>query len=224
MAHDVTVIAMQARRAEFVADDPIKTAQILEGIGESASQALQDLRSLVMLLKTQTDNEADAEGINAESDDPKLSGETTTSVGLIHDMRNVVDTVERGGFRATLEIEGPVASIPASLRQALRRTVRELGTNILKHGKPDTDVQIQLLIDQDQVTLRSINELSSERPISSSRTGLEAMRARCEVFGGQVVTESKGGVWTTTMTIPFDRQPVTETSQGASHDSPAARR
>lgn len=224
VAHDVTVIAMQARRAEFVADDPVKTAQILEGIGDSASQALQDLRSLVMLLKTQTDDQSDADATNTESDDPKLSGETTTSVGLVHDMRNVVDTVERGGFRAALEIEGPVATIPASLRQALRRTVRELGTNILKHGKPDTDVQIQLLIDQDQVTLRSTNEISSERPISSSRTGLEAMRARCEVFGGEVVTGSKRGVWTTTMTIPFDRQPVSETSQGASHDSTAARR
>ena len=157
---------------------------------------MQDLRSLVTLLKTQSDNQNDADHANAESDDPQLSGETTTSVGLVHDMRNVVDTVVRGGFYATLEIEGPVAAIPASLRQALRRTVRELGTNILKHGKPDTDVQIQLLIDQDQVTLRSTNEISSVRPISSSRTGLEAMRARCEVFGGQVVTGLKDGVWT----------------------------
>ena len=222
VAHDVTVIAMQARRAEFVANDPTKTEQILEGIGESASQALQDLRSLVMLLKTDDDGQTDY--YDAVLEAPELSGETTTSVGLVHDMRNVVDTVVRGGFHATLEIEGPVASVPASLRQALRRTVRELGTNILKHGKPDTDVQIQLLIDQDQVTLRSTNEISSDRPISSSKTGLESMRARCEVFGGQVSTGIAGGIWTTTMTIPLDRQPVTEISQGASHDSTTARR
>ncbi|GAB3536488.1 hypothetical protein GCM10027403_17400 [Arthrobacter tecti] len=222
VAHDVTIIAMQARRAEFVAD-PAKTAKILESIGEAAFQALQDLRSLVVLLKTEDQieiagsvadaNERPAEGGLLDAPDP--SGETTTAVALIHDIRNVADAVERAGFRVQLDIEGSVAMVPASLRQALRRTVRELGTNILKHGDSDADVRLRLAVDEEHVALSSANRVSSGIAVSSSQTGIEAMRARCEVFGGRVFTDSTSGIWSTTMTIPLERRTALEKTQGA---------
>lgn len=222
VAHEITVIAMQARRAEFVAD-PVKTAQILESIGESAFQALQDLRSLVVLLKTEKHdepvnsgagtNEHPAEGGLLDAPDP--SGETTSAVGLIHDIRNVADAVERAGFRVQLDVEGSVAMVPASLRQALRRTVRELGTNILKHGDSEAEVRLRLAVDEEHVTLSSVNRVSSATAVSSSQTGIEAMRARCEVFGGRLFTDSTSGVWSTTMTIPLERRTTLENTQGA---------
>ncbi len=212
VAHDVTIIAMQARRAEFV-NDQAKTSQILEGIGNAAQQTLQDLRSLVTLLKEEERDEPgsgsqtpDREGQDTDFlDAPAMSGETTTAVGLVHDLDGVVEALDRAGFQVSLVVEGEVARIPASLRQALRRTVREMGTNVLKHADPSGIVDLRLSVGgADRVQLASENTVSTAEPIMSSRTGLEAMSARCEVFGGFMDVGHRDGRWTTAVSIPLE--------------------
>lgn len=198
VAHDVTIIAMQARRAEFV-DDPAKTAKILEDIGSAAQQALRDLRSLVTLLKTKTVEAGELLETAA------VSGETTTAAGFVQDVSGVVAALERAGFVVNLRVEGEASRIPASLRQALRRTVRELGTNALKHADPAGIVELSLTVEESRVALSSTNRISSVAPVMSSRTGLEAMRARCEVFGGSLDAGPSRGSWTTTISVPLDR-------------------
>lgn len=207
VAHDVTIIAMQARRAEFV-DDQKKTSEILEGIGNSAQQTLQDLRSLVLLLKEE-DKASDAAGESATVgpsiiDLAELSGETTTAVGLVHDLDAVADALQSSGYEVKLTVQGEVARIPASLRQALRRTIRELGTNVLKHAVPASSVEVGLYVREGNVQLLATNDISDEKPIVSSKTGLEAMRARCRVFGGFVEAGEADREWTTSVTIPLD--------------------
>jgi len=207
VAHDVTIIAMQARRAEFV-DDQKKISEILAGIGNSAQQTLQDLRSLVMLLK----EEEKASDVAVESatagpniiDPAELSGETTTAVGLVHDLDAVADALQSSGYEVNLTVQGEVARIPASLRQALRRTIRELGTNVLKHAAPASRVEVGLCVGEGNVQLVATNEISDEKPIVTSRTGLEAMRARCRVFDGFVEANESDGAWTTSVTIPLE--------------------
>ncbi|GAA3273193.1 hypothetical protein AAU01_28690 [Paenarthrobacter aurescens] len=199
VAHDVTIIAMQARRAEFV-NDQAKTSQILEGIGNAAQQTLQDLRSLVTLLKDEERDQPEGGLLDA----PAMSGETTTAVGLVHDLDGVVEALDRAGFKVSLVVEGEVARIPASLRQALRRTVREMGTNVLKHADPSGVVDLRLAVGADRVQLASENTVSTAEPIMSSRTGLEAMSARCEVFGGFMDVGLSEGRWTTAVSIPLE--------------------
>ncbi|PFG41450.1 signal transduction histidine kinase [Isoptericola jiangsuensis] len=218
VAHDVTIIAMQARRAEFVAD-PDKTTAILDNIGRAAQQALQNLRSLVVLLK----EDAPPTAVGVGPGDPaepgastvealEMSGETTTAAAFVRDFHGVGDALERAGFTAHLTTTGAVSRVPTSLRQALRRTVRELGTNILKHGDAAAPVELRLTVGPDSVTLASTNVVATAAPISSSLTGLEAMRARCEVFGGELTAGAHDGRWRTTMTIPLDARvrPTTE--------------
>ena len=130
------------------------------------------------------------------------SGETTTAAGLVHDAKNVAAALEKAGFRVNLELTGPVARVPEIVRQVLRRTVRELGTNVLKHGAPNSEVWLALTVEENRVALSSSNHIAAGKPIASSRTGIESMKARTEVFEGSVVAEAKGGVWTTTMIIP----------------------
>ncbi|MFV0374553.1 sensor histidine kinase [Microbacterium sp.] len=220
VAHDMTIIAMQAQRAEIV-NNPDTTAQILESIGGSASQALQDLRSLVTLLKTDEQNHQPA-GDGTETREhaadllgvPQRSGETITAAGLLHDIRNVADALERAGFRLQLDVEGSLATVPTSVRHVVRRTVREMGTNILKHGDINAPARLRLVIADDHVALSTVNGTSAAAPVASSQTGLEAMRARCEVFGGRVHTESTAGTWSTTMTIPLEGRKTPETVRG----------
>jgi len=54
------------------------------------------------------------------------------------------------------------------------------------------------------VQLASGNTVSTAEPIMSSRTGLEAMSARCEVFGGFMDVGLTDGRWTTAVSIPLD--------------------
>lgn len=212
VAHDVTVIAMQARRAEFV-DDPTKTARILEGIGDAAQQTLQDLRSLVMLLKQELVVPVPVP-LQGRNDDVEIlgtaamSGETTTAVGFVNDLDRVVEALRRADFEVVLQVEGDVAKIPASLRQVLRRTIRELGTNVLKHASVSGTVLVHLVIGDDTVMLKAENEVSSGNPIISSHTGLEAMIARCEIFGGFVDSGLTAERWSTFVTIPLVGLPL----------------
>lgn len=203
VAHDVTVIAMQARRAETYAD-PTKKDELLETIGDAASQALQDLRSLVLLLKQNDEGAPHAPGTTSEGvlELAAPSGETTTAAGLVHDAKNVAAALEKAGFHVDLELTGSIARVPEIVRQVLRRTIRELGTNVLKHGAPDDKVRLALAVEEDRVVLSSSNHIAVGKPMASSRTGIEAMKTRTEVFEGSFVTEAKGGVWTTTMIIP----------------------
>ncbi|MDR6867915.1 signal transduction histidine kinase [Microbacterium resistens] len=204
VAHDVTIIAMQAQRAGLVTEAD-KTQEILRSIGDSARQALNDLRSLVLLLK---DEEAPEPIVGAAADDlldtPEVSGETTTALGFFHDLKNVVEALERSGFEVDFAVRGEVARVPKSLRQALRRTIRELGSNVLKHATAGP-VEVTLIISDPCVTIRVSNTYRRGRlPVASSRTGLEAMRARCEVFGGRIESGGNGERWTTEMSIPLD--------------------
>jgi signal transduction histidine kinase len=195
VANQVTLIAMQARRAEFA--DREKTAQILENIGNSAGQTLQDLRSLVLLLKSEDDEDA-LPGADAD-DDARSTG------GLVQDFNAVVSELEQAGFSVDVELAGPIDEASASLRQTLGRTLRELGTNILKHADPSGVVELHLAFTSDDVTLTATNQISAATPIFSTGTGLEAMRARCEVFGGQLAAFGEGGRWTTSISFPSAR-------------------
>ncbi|HWK19190.1 MAG TPA: histidine kinase, partial [Microbacteriaceae bacterium] len=197
VANQVTLIAMQARRAEFA--DADKTGQILEHIGDAASQTLQDLRSLVLLLKSEDDDTHE----DSESSAPREA--LAPSGSLVQDLRAVVGDLEQAGFTVRLEVEGPVDDASESLRQTLARTARELGTNILKHGDPAGLVELGMTFTRDEVTLVASNQISTAPPIMSSGTGLEAMRARGEVFGGQVTTSADGGRWITSVSFPTAR-------------------
>ncbi|GAA4768746.1 histidine kinase [Citricoccus nitrophenolicus] len=216
VAHDVTVIAMQAQRASFV-QDPAKTEEILDGIGGSARQTLQDLRRLVLLLRGAEGE--DAGGDASESGEAlagtQFAGATTTAVGLVHDLDRSVRALEESGFTVEMQISGEVARIPASLRQALRRTLREVTTNILKHADQEVAASIDLDVGQDRAVLTSANRLGSRPPVMTSGTGLEATRERAAAFGGTFsVGERPPGHWGLELSIPLDESGGAEPDRG----------
>lgn len=185
VASQVTLIAMQARRAEFAG--PEQTGQILERIGDAAGQTLQDLRSLVLLLKSE-DEEAGPSAI--------VSTEVAASPSA-------------GAPNAGAE---PAS---AGLRQTLGRTLRELGTNILKHGDPAGPVALRIAFAGDSVTISASNRISGVAPIFSTGTGLEAMRARSEVFGATLTASAAGDRWTTSVSFPTIRALPVDDSESA---------
>lgn len=207
VANQVTLIAMQARRAEFAG--PEKTGQILEQIGDAAAQTLQDLRSLVLLLKSESTAEAESViGGDAAAPDrvPATEEDAPSSAGdLVDRLHEVVGDLEQAGFAVQLDLAGPADGASAGLRQTLGRTLRELGTNILKHGDPSGPVEIRMAFTDDGVTVSASNRISAGTPVFSTGTGLEAMRARCDVFGGHLAAAAEGDRWTTSVSFPTAR-------------------
>jgi signal transduction histidine kinase len=197
---------MQARRAALLSD-PEKKQQIFDSIGATASQTLQDLRSLLVVLKPPTDDDS----VTVTSvvgdpvlDTPEVSGETTTAVGFLEDFNDVVEALQRSSLSVEKNIDGDTETIPMSQRQTLRRIVRELATNVLKHGAPGSRVSLNLKVDSDFVVMSMENVISEAEPIMSSQTGLEAIKARAEVFGGVVSSGSEDGtLWKTTVMLPL---------------------
>lgn len=201
VANQVTLIAMQARRAEFA--DPGKTSEILEHIGDAAGQTLQDLRSLVLLLKSES-GDAAASG-EADGGTPVGGTDaqaTTMPEDLTDEFERVVRALEEAGFTVDAQLEGPVDGASASVRQILGRTLRELGTNALKHADPSGPIELRMAFGEGGVTLSASNRISAKTPIFSTGTGLEAMRARCDVFGGSLSAGAADGRWTTSVALP----------------------
>jgi signal transduction histidine kinase len=206
VAHDVTIMAMQARRAELV-QDPAKTQEILRSIGECGHQVLQDLRRLVLVLR-ESEVEAARRADEAQErqllGEDEVSGETTTAAGLRIDIDRVVGALEHAGFTVDARQHGELELIPASLRQSLRRAVREMGTNVLKHADPSGPVEIWLDVEPASVSLGTRNAVGRGAPIMSSNTGIEALSTRAHLMGGELSSGRDGrGRWSTRITLPL---------------------
>jgi signal transduction histidine kinase len=214
VAHDVTIMTMQARRAGIV-QDPVKTQEILRSIGESGHQVLEDLRRLVLVLResehagengTRDDADRQADGASGPQllGEDEVSGETTTATGLRVDLDRVAGALRDAGFTVEARQHGELELIPASLRQSLRRALREMGTNILKHADPARVVEIRLDVEPSSVSLGTRNAVGQEEPVMSSNTGLEALSTRAQLMGGELASGRDGsGRWSTRITLPL---------------------
>ena len=207
VAHDITAITMQARRARFV--EAAKRDEILELIGEAGQSTLKDLRRLLLVLK-RTD-EATLPTVKENFLDLPESAEegaTVSSVGLSDTVEQVADALRGVGMKVHMEIRGDLDSVPTVIRAVLRRTLRELGTNIIKHAEPGSPVDLGLLVSEDGVTVRTRNRVShSERPVMSSGIGIEALKTRADVYGGTIsIGMTADGDWATRVWLPLSSE------------------
>lgn len=199
VAHDVTVIAMQARRTRFI-DDPDQIQEIAASIGQRASEVLQNLRNMVVLL--QEDN------VLAPTPGSSVGGgrgDLVSPERIAAEIRSIETSLRNAGFDVTSSITGDLRKIPGSALPNLLRSVKEVGTNILKHANPRLPATIDLDVGETDATLSSVNGVSSAPPISSSKTGLAMMSARATAFGGTLEAGASDGVWTTSLSIPLTR-------------------
>lgn len=189
VAHDVTIIAMQANRAGL-STDAAKTAELLSTISRSARQTLHDLRNLVVVL-------------NDVTPDNLLSAEDATAMALDREIAGIVDALRTAHYAVDLHRTGPLEAVPSRLIPPLRRTVREIGTNILKHGDTSEPVSIRISVDDQQLSLEATNSVSTPKSMPSSLTGLEAMKERTQLLGGSIEFGPDEGRWRTALLFPL---------------------
>ncbi|SJN31549.1 two-component system sensor kinase [Micrococcus lylae] len=203
VAHNLTIISMQARTAQFVGTDEA-ARQALDVVGSSAKDALVDLRRMLALMRE--------EGVVGDQAQPGHSGsESSTSVDIDLGVSRVSHELMELGFtvRADVRLEG--RAVPLGTQSTLYRVLQEATSNIAKHGDRSEPVQISVGLEGADAVLRVSNAIE-RRPQSrkgrggqawnSSGVGLNSMRERVSAFGGTFSVGPEGDQWRLVAAVP----------------------
>jgi len=169
LGHSLTVIAMQAEGARAIlATDPAAADEALAVIGETSRRSVDEVRSLVDMLRSDVDTGAGPDD-RTSSDSDTGSGATGNTVdaeiGALAEsgvaasghedrlelLREPVRQAQRAGLPVTLETD-PTDRIPAATAQVLHRVVQESLTNVLRHA-PGADTRVLLRTEMGRATL-----------------------------------------------------------------------
>ncbi|MEV6731315.1 MULTISPECIES: histidine kinase [unclassified Streptomyces] len=120
IAHHVSVISVQTGLAGYVfASDPPTARRALDTIGDSAHEALAEMRRMLLVLRE--DGRAPA-----EQDPPRVSG-----LGRLDEL---VKRVAEAGVPVDVRITGTAYALPPGIDLCAYRVVQEALTNVIKHA------------------------------------------------------------------------------------------
>ncbi|WP_419997028.1 sensor histidine kinase [Streptomyces boninensis] len=179
IAHHMSVISVQSGLARYVfATDPATAADSLAVIEDTSSEALEEMRRMLTLLR---------DGAVRAGD-----GEAYTPMPALDRLGEVVERVRAGGVPVELTVDGDVRPLPPGIELCAYRIVQEALTNVLKHARPATaQVSVTYLPSQLKVSIQDDGTgTESATPVDERVTGtghgLIGMRERAKLYGGTV--------------------------------------
>ncbi|WP_416985816.1 sensor histidine kinase [Streptomyces sp. T028] len=201
VAHHVTGIVIQAQGARSVAvRRPDLVPPALERIEHAGAEALKSMRAMVGMLR-----EAD----------PEKPQEREVALAPLAGMAEVRSLVEEfapvGGGRAVLRTEGEFEELPVEVVTTLHRVVMEALTNIRKHARDFTEVEVQLIRSGPRVTVavrddgrpRAGHQALQALQALGGGFGLKGLAERVGMVGGRVEAgPAAGGGWRIEATLP----------------------
>lgn len=169
VAHAVSVIVIQSDAAEAALDhDPELAREPLRAITTSSREALDEMRRLLHLLRTDDD------------------GTLAPQPGLA-DLPGLLDAVGRAGLPVQLDLEGDDTHLPPGVDLAAYRIVQEALTNVLKHAGPAaTRVSVRYAADAVRVEVANAPGGPSRTIPDGAGRGLLGIRERAAVMGGEL--------------------------------------
>jgi signal transduction histidine kinase len=201
VAHNLTIISMQARAAKYAGTDEA-ARQAVDVIGDSAGEALIDLRRMLSLLQAEGLVTADRETAQREI------GEGASALDLEYGAVKFGRMLEGLGVATTVETSGLDQDIPQSVEAALYRVLQEAVTNVAKHSGEGGECHLQVRACQESVELSVDNTLGIARTglsdsWNSSGSGLVGMRDRVDAFGGTISSGRDGRWWRVRAEVPL---------------------
>ncbi|WP_330348853.1 sensor histidine kinase [Streptomyces sp. NBC_00582] len=210
VAHHVTGIVIQAQGARSVAvRRPDLVPPALERIEHAGAEALKSMRAMVGMLRETDTRESRDPG---ESRDPREPRERDVALAPLAGMAEVRALVEEfapvGGARAVLRTEGEFEELPVEVVTTLHRVVMEALTNIRKHARDVTEVEVRLVRSGTRVTV-TVSDDGRPRaghqalPALGGGFGLKGLVERVGMVGGRVEAgPAAGGGWRIEATLP----------------------
>lgn len=200
VAHAVSVIVVQADGASYaLRSDPDLAQQAVRTISETGREALMELRRLLDVLRSDTDEPG-----------------TRTPQPDVAALPDLVARFEAVGLPVEHTVRGDVDALPAAVGLGVYRIVQEALTNALKHAGVGAlaSVRVERVGGLVEVEVRDDGGRSGGEPGAvvphrltsvSGGNGLTGMRERASVLGGTFVAgrTPKGG-WRVRATFPVD--------------------
>jgi signal transduction histidine kinase len=189
VAHDVSVIAIQAGAARTVQQSqPAAAAEALGLIETTARKTLVELSQLLGVLR-----KVDSD-VAQRNPQPGLS-----------QLDRLIEELRAAGLKVDCRVDGEARPLPPALDLSAYRILQESTTNVLKHARAQ-QVDITLTYRQHEIDLRVRDDgLGSAANGSSSGHGLVGMRERVALFGGQLEAGPvKTGGFEVSARLPLD--------------------
>lgn len=216
IGHALTVTTMQAAVAKrALQTDPTIAEAAVDEIARTGREAVAELDYVLTLLRTEADPEADDDAVNS-AETAQLPRRT------IEDFEILAEEARSVGHPTQLRISGGMGSLPSAVAHELHRIVREALTNSLRHASvPGASVSIS--VDAGFVTLTVSNacvvNTSGARSNAGTGRGLQGIKERVELFGGEVRWTADAGLWTLEAVLPTDSCTATDTGTATTSDT-----
>jgi signal transduction histidine kinase len=187
VAHHVSAIAVQAESARLTTEGlPDEGRAHFEAIGQTARDALTEMRRLLGVLR----EDADAE--------PERSPQPS----LVR-LNELVETARAAGTPVALTLEGEVRHIPQGVDLCAYRILQEALTNVRRHA-PRAAVEVELEYAADALRLRVRDHGPQAAPPDLDGHGLLGMRERAIMVGGTLTAgPAEGGGFVVEATLPI---------------------
>ncbi|WP_454728418.1 sensor histidine kinase [Cellulosimicrobium protaetiae] len=204
IASHLSTIAIHSGAALALPPDAAKDRAALQQVRASAVASLDEMRSMILLLRT--------EGRRDDVPDAVAAPGRLAGLDALLDAARATTTV-------TLDDPDDVATsdLPAAADQALFRIAQEAVTNALKHA-PGSPVTVRLVRDGSAVVLevRDVGAPGSAPPVEaplSAGTGLLTMRERADGLGGTFdAGPAATDGWVVRAAVPVAERPTEEES------------
>ncbi|WIX82599.1 histidine kinase [Amycolatopsis carbonis] len=185
VAHHVTGIVVLAQGAhEVVDEEPEAVAQALQEIQDAGGEAMTAMRRMVGMLRSP---DADAAPLAPLAGLPELTA--------------LVDGFDRP--RARLRVEGSLDDVPPEVASSAYRVVLESLTNVHRHARKATAVDVDLHRQESELQVRVRNDGRTVRG-GHGGFGLVGLAERVEALGGRFVAgPDEGGGWLVDAALPL---------------------
>ncbi|MGN6167056.1 MAG: sensor histidine kinase [Solirubrobacteraceae bacterium] len=188
VAHDVSLMVIQAQALEATAEDPA-ARRSAETIAELGRDAMGEMHRTLELMR--------AERAQDERDPQPALG----------DLGPLLDRTRAAGIDVELSVTGAPRPLPAGIELSAYRIVQEALTNVIKHSGCDR-ASVDLRYGPDGIELEILDngDHPNESDTPESGHGLVGMRERVALFGGQLQAGPVNGRgYRVLATLPYAR-------------------
>ncbi|GAA1503927.1 signal transduction histidine kinase [Agromyces terreus] len=199
VAHHVSAIAIQAQAGTSVIEtDPDAAADVLRIIEVEASRTLDEMRSMVRVLRR--------EGGPAEL------GPTPAA----SDVATLATAPGGAGPIVAVDVRGDTGALPPALGATVFRIAQEAVTNARRHARDSTRIDVRVEVDGERVRVVVRDDGAVEAsagPASAPRAGygLTGMAERAALVGGTCTAGPAGrgeAGWVVAAVLPIDGLPI----------------
>ncbi len=173
VAHNLSVVVLQAAGARAQAEQQTPSPSALEKIEHSGRQALAEMRRLVGVLR-----EHDTAGLELEPN-PGIA-----------QLPELIDRVRAAGLQVELQRHGQTTDLSPALDLSAYRIIQEALTNTLTHVGTGARVWVTVRREPADLVIEIVDDGGGlpvdGAPSRSGGHGLIGMRERVSLFGGQL--------------------------------------